>query len=189
LPSKDDSFIYLRGIEPQEMKSILQFMYLGQATFYQDRMNEFLDVAKSLEIKEISNDVERDDVDTFRVQENDENRQVDNDIDSNDLPTSVLEDIGTTDSQVRNYKEESGKYQCDKCEKQFSHYRNLCRHRRSAHEGTRYPCNKCNQTFTQNDNLKIHIQSIHEGVKFPCNLCGHVATTKAHLYTHKKRKH
>merc|ERR1712131_23080 len=139
LPDKDDSFIYLRGIEPQEMKSILQFMYLGQATFYQDRMNEFLDVAKSLEIKEISKDVERDDVDTFRGQENDENRQVDNDIDSNDLPSSVLEEIGTTDSQVRNYKDESGKYQCSKCENQYSNHKSLWKHKKSVHDGIRYP--------------------------------------------------
>ena len=31
--------IYLRGIHQQEMESILQFMYLGQATFYEARMN------------------------------------------------------------------------------------------------------------------------------------------------------
>ena len=53
-----ESVIYLRGVLGQEMKSILQFMYYGQATFYQDRMNEFITVAKSLEVKEISKDVE-----------------------------------------------------------------------------------------------------------------------------------
>ena len=52
LPQKDP-VIYLGGILTPEMESILQFMYLGQATFFQDRMNEFLNVAKSLEIKEI----------------------------------------------------------------------------------------------------------------------------------------
>merc|ERR1719228_2146809 len=60
LPKMGDSVIYLRGVLAQEMKSILQFMYLGQATFYHDRMNEFLNVAKTLEIKEISKDVESD---------------------------------------------------------------------------------------------------------------------------------
>ena len=55
LPNKGDSVIYLRGVHSQDMKSILQFMYLGQATFYQDRMNEFISVARSLEIKEIIN--------------------------------------------------------------------------------------------------------------------------------------
>ena len=45
--------IYLRGIQSYEVESILQFIYLGQATFDQKRMNEFLNVGKSLEIKEI----------------------------------------------------------------------------------------------------------------------------------------
>merc|ERR1712189_133900 len=53
-----NSIIYLRGIQSHEIESILQFMYLGEATFYQERMNEFLDVAKSLQVKEISKDVE-----------------------------------------------------------------------------------------------------------------------------------
>merc|ERR1719312_1230262 len=80
LPQKEDSSIYLRGVQSEEMKSILQFMYLGQATFYQDRMNEFLNVAKSLEIKEISKDVESDDVDTIRNQEKEEDNVIYNDI-------------------------------------------------------------------------------------------------------------
>merc|ERR1712126_667852 len=54
----NSSVIYLRGIQRQEMESILEFMYLGVATFYQERTNEFLNVAKNLEIKEISKNVE-----------------------------------------------------------------------------------------------------------------------------------
>ena len=49
-------------------------MYLGQATFYQSRLNEFLSVAKNLEIKEIGNDVEYEDADTLRGQEYDKNQ-------------------------------------------------------------------------------------------------------------------
>ena len=33
MATKGDSVIYLRGVLGQEMKSILQFMYYGQATF------------------------------------------------------------------------------------------------------------------------------------------------------------
>merc|ERR1712243_532762 len=46
--------VFLRGIHSNEIVSILQFIYLGEATFYQERMNEFLNVATSLEIKEIT---------------------------------------------------------------------------------------------------------------------------------------
>merc|ERR1712126_211027 len=44
--------VFLRGIHSNEL-SILQFIYLGKASFYQERMNEFLNVATCLEIKGI----------------------------------------------------------------------------------------------------------------------------------------
>merc|ERR1712243_203718 len=72
LPQKDP-VIYLRGVLATEMKSILQFMYLGQATFYQDRMNDFLTVSRSLEIREINKDVDHDVLDSPNDQEYDKN--------------------------------------------------------------------------------------------------------------------
>jgi len=44
-------FIYLKGINHQEMKSVLEFMYLGTARFSQERTSEFLRVATELELK------------------------------------------------------------------------------------------------------------------------------------------
>ena len=48
-----DSVIYMKGVKHKEMKSILEFIYLGQSTFYEDRLDEFLNVARDLDIKEI----------------------------------------------------------------------------------------------------------------------------------------
>ena len=53
-----NSSIYLRGIHHEELESILQFIYLGKATIYHERMNEFLNVAKNFDIKEISENVQ-----------------------------------------------------------------------------------------------------------------------------------
>ena len=50
-----NTLMYLRGIQYSDMESIMQFIYLGEATFYEERMDEFLSVAKSLEIKELCN--------------------------------------------------------------------------------------------------------------------------------------
>ena len=52
--------LYLRGVKQQELQSILQFMYLGEATIYQDRINEFMNIAKDLEVKELSKEDESD---------------------------------------------------------------------------------------------------------------------------------
>ena len=46
--------IYLRGIQYSEMESIMQFIYLGEARFYEKRLNEFLMVSKNLEILNIT---------------------------------------------------------------------------------------------------------------------------------------
>ena len=55
LDNSPKQIIYLRGINFSELESIMQFMYLGEATLYEERMKEFLSVAKSLEIKELCN--------------------------------------------------------------------------------------------------------------------------------------
>ena len=44
--------IYLRGVQHQELESILQFIYLGEASFYHGNMNRFVQAAKDLQIKQ-----------------------------------------------------------------------------------------------------------------------------------------
>ena len=41
-------FMYLRGIQYSEIEPILQFMYLGEAKLYEERLNEFLSAARDL---------------------------------------------------------------------------------------------------------------------------------------------
>ena len=50
--------IFLMGIQHSEMESIMQFIYLGEARFNEERMSEFLTVSKNLEIKELSTGIE-----------------------------------------------------------------------------------------------------------------------------------
>ena len=47
------TLIYLRGIQRYELESILQFMYLGEGKIFQNRIREFIRVAKDLEVKDI----------------------------------------------------------------------------------------------------------------------------------------
>merc|ERR1712129_107697 len=46
--------IYLRGVNHQDLESILQFIYLGEASFYHSNMNRFIQVAKNLQIKQLA---------------------------------------------------------------------------------------------------------------------------------------
>ena len=53
--------IYLRGIQYTEMESIIQYIYQGKATFLQERLNDLLSTAKSLQIRELANSVKDED--------------------------------------------------------------------------------------------------------------------------------
>ena len=44
---------YLRGVNQLELKPLLNFIYSGQASFYQERMKDFLKLGKDLQIIEI----------------------------------------------------------------------------------------------------------------------------------------
>jgi hypothetical protein len=46
--------IYLRGVEHQELESILQFIYLGEARFYEGNMDKFMEAVKDLQIKQLA---------------------------------------------------------------------------------------------------------------------------------------
>ena len=46
--------IYLRGVKQQELQSILQFIYLGEARFYEGKMDKFMEAVKDLQIKQLA---------------------------------------------------------------------------------------------------------------------------------------
>ena len=85
--------VYLRGIQYSELESIMQFIYLGEATFYEERMDEFLSVAKSLEIKELCN---------AETETNDESDEDDNpSINYQDTSTDLVEEQTIMSDQIK----------------------------------------------------------------------------------------
>ena len=53
-----NSAIFLSGVNHQVIESILEFVYLGETTFDQSRINEFISVSTNLKIKNIVEDLE-----------------------------------------------------------------------------------------------------------------------------------
>ena len=162
----NSSVIYLRGIQHQEMESILDFMYLGAATFYQERMNEFWNVAKNLEIKEISKDIEFNDGE----EANDE------------------KDVSEHASIQPSIEQETNAPEFD-IDRNVSGFGKRSSNRTVKNSSADFSCVQCNDQFTSKFNLTLHIQSIHEGVKHNCKQCDFQATQKGYLRTHIMSKH
>ena len=180
--SNTNPIIYLRGIQYSEMESIMQFIYLGEARFDEDRIGEFLMVSKNLEIKGLSTDLEKNEQTSSKKESmEDEYDFTEDDVD--DDPSQTLnEDVanGTTDG---------GKYACKQCDKQFTTQSILKSHIQSKHEGVKYACDQCAYEATHQSNLKSHIQSVHEGVKYACDQCDKQFTKQDKLKDHTQATH
>ena len=178
--------MYLRGIQYSEMESIMQFIYLGEATFYEERMDEFIAVAKSLEIKELCNA----DTETNEEPEDEPSQPIP------DTSSEEEQNLGSDQIMKEATKEKrrevvgiNNRFECAQCHKTYSSGPNLYLHRKSAHEGVKYACDQCDYQATQKGHLILHIQAKHEGVRYACSQCDYQATRPSNLSTHIKSAH
>ena len=171
-----NQIMYLRGIHSAEVESILQFIYVGEATCIEERMDELLSVAKSLEVKELCNTEATKDV-------------------QDDKPTLPWNSITTTlksedvMDQALKVVKVMGKYECAECQKGFTSSGALLAHKQGVHQGIKFYCDQCQQQFTQQITLNRHIQNKHEGVRYACNQCNHQAASQSSLKVHIRNKH
>ena len=160
--------IYLRGIQYTELESIMQFIYLGEATFYEKRMDELLSVAKSLEIKELCNAEAE-----LNYEPDNEPPQCDPVTSTKNLEeeTIISDQLKMQAPQERQKKVFSfnGEYECDQCDYQASSNYNLTVHIQSKHEGVKYACDQCDYQASYQSDLTKHIKSKHEGIKCGCD--------------------
>ena len=92
--------IYLRGINHRELESLLQFIYEGQVTLSQNRVQEFLSIAKGLNIKGLLDNSYKGDVEILDTEVN----------------KKTLEHLSIT------------KFECDQCEYQSGNERDIQKH-------------------------------------------------------------
>ena len=158
------------------MESIMQFIYLGEATFYEERMDEFLTVAKSLEIKQL-----------YIAERG-----------TNDEPSSTAPETQTVVSdkppeQSQQQRSESVSanqtYECDPCQMTFVSRSGLYQHKQSVHQGVKYACDQCDLQTVHRTVLDRHIKSKHDSLKYACNQCEYQATRKDHLTIHVQSRH
>ena len=144
----------------------MQFIYLGEATFYEERMNEFLSVAKSLEIKEIctaETETETNEDDEPSPSYPETSTSTDNSGEQT-MRSTILKNQAPRDNIIRDKGEVVrvyGKYKCGQCDKEYGRSTHLHEHIRSKHEGVKYACDQCDYEATQYGNLMRHKKGQH----------------------------
>ena len=178
-----NTIMYLRGVHSSEMEAIIQFIYLGEAILSQERMEEFLALAKSLEIEEFAEALE--------IKELESKNELDNESSSlNPDTVKPEEDNAKYDELTKQAQNQRrGVSECNQCQRTFSGSGALSNHKKSVHQGVEYACDHCDFICKGHGSLARHIQSIHEGVKYACDQCNYEATSQSNLTLHIQSKH
>ena len=109
------TLLYMRGIKMQELKAIVEFLYLGVTFVEHNRLVEFLKIAKELGIKELTSGVEE----SFKTQDKEKESHV-SEIDKNSKEVYVNDekkDCSGVISEILNDKlHDEKQFFCEKCE-------------------------------------------------------------------------
>ena len=186
--------IYLKGINHEDLEPILQFIYLGVATFYHERINDFLNAAKHLGIKNISDNVVDEAINPSHFSEENlvEEGEAENNLGIDEkIPASSKKETHFLNDSLQDSFTlcEKKLYKCQQCDFEATLMGSLTRHIMSKHELRKYPCQKCDYQAPRYDSLQRHMRAIHEGLKHPCQQCDYKANCPSNLSHHKKRYH
>ena len=205
-PSKANSVIYLRGIQHSEMESIMDFIYLGEARIYEERVSEFIMVSKNLEIKELSTELNDHDLTPTNKKRYEQQTISEKNEDISKPTLTLIEDITIAEPQAEpltiipnksadgevikpEVVSSDAKHKCQDCDKMFNSKGYLTEHIKSKHEGRKYACNQCDFQASFGGNLKKHFQSKHEGLRYACNQCDYEAPMRRSLKQHIQSVH
>ena len=193
--------IYLRGIQSEEIQSILQFIYLGEAKVSPQRIEEFIRVAKDLRVKEI-----KDNLDVIEEENKDfpddpsyftENFIDDEKKENVDNKKEIYDLIDDKESPVIQYNNKATEN--ENIQEPFPSIKtgdgankSVCQTNEDLNfEFKTIPCTfsaGCNYRARTKKQLDKHVETIHEK-KLQCSECGQRFVRRSVLLNHVEAKH
>ena len=138
------------------LRSLVNFIYLGQAEIEQDQLETFLAAAKELEIKGLSQEEEV----ISKTHEHTFHYKID------------VGEVLNTGAEGINYEEDQNPNQIV-TRNEFDSSP-LDTHLKDVPDG--YMCSKCDYKASTTQHMKMHTDAIHVGVRYPCDHCPYKAT-------------
>ena len=189
--------IFLKGVKYLELESIMQFIYLGEATSQKERINEFIIAARNLEIKSLKKINENQErilaLDQKILNKEREKQMFHNQDEEAELETVGSNDIETNQSSPihipfhENHLSVSSSSSDVNAQPEHEQPEIIS-------EAERYLCTFCEYQANTHVNLTKHVQYMHKDevdnfTQFECQLCGtqnnSLKTLKKHIqYLH-----
>lgn len=180
--------IFLSGFDSKLICAILDYIYEGEVTLFQDDFEAFIDCARKLKIEELN------------VSFDEHQKDLENEISHDNLNTKVEISHNNLNSKVDLIKEEPSqeilsspvpirKYKTngtlalhdDKAKKAIE---NLII---ESHDG--WFCKDCGKSTASKSNMRKHVEIHVDGLSYQCKICSNIYNSRMKLDLHKKKFH
>ena len=190
--------IYLKGVQYEELKSIINFVYLGETKVKQENFAAFMEIAREFEIKGLALNIEEQKEDDNRSMYDTKDDTVKS-IELGEIDNTCLDDLKSGRLLLQEYIVKSEKvvkgtnqpvsHSNSKVENVQQETQDSSDNKIEEKSRKEFSCTECGKTCSEKSNLTKHVQSMHEGIVYPCTQCDHKAKQTAHLKSHIKAKH
>jgi len=188
-----NSVIYLRGINYEEMEAILEYIYLGAVTIQENKIEEFLETAKNLDLKEIGNRIEEQPFSTSPPEN--ENIEETNSEQYREGPQNLeIRDIsGNVDFQMKEETDDEEEIEIEEIEEgmepiiEFND--EIDESNLPVMDSKQCPATECNKLFATTQTMIAHYQKKHKDSNLFCLQCNYKTANKQNLRVHILSKH
>ena len=199
LTDKTQPFLCLEGVNTEELKSVLDYVYDGEVKIQQTSIQRFMIIAQRLKLvglqmessfdkkdetklaikTEVDTDILEDEGPLMLTKETvEELPKKDGDFDDSWVPINDLE------KTAKENKDQALKIACpnEQIEKSDN--------KENTQQALKYPCLKCGKEYTSMYSLRYHMISTHEIVReWPCSKCDYVGKSIGDFNLHVKYHH
>jgi len=199
--------IYLTDVTHSDLKSIINFMYLGQTNVVQDDLQRFLKVATKFQVRGLTDGKKKGGHDTGANSSNissqepdvvheDKIRYIsshDEDVMADDLDDSVMgedeTEVEPDDLAIKCEPENSSSIYLENPDERNSLDSSFMMDGFKMVAEKVFPCDQCDYKASYSCNLTSHKRTVHEKLFFQCHLCAYKSSRKDRLNKHVLAKH
>jgi len=190
--------IYMKGVKYEELRPIINFLYIGETKVSKESLAGFLEIAQDLNIKGLSlNSNDEKEEDKLNYESREEEIKNIGYVEKEDDKMSCESHEEEVKSIGYGEKEEETVIKCEpiltsKIQPIVAQIPDKMPKEKKALQGTKlkeFTCKECGKTCSEKSNLTKHIRSQHEGIVYPCAYCDHKSKQNSHLKGHIKAKH
>ena len=206
IQATEQSLIYLDGFTRNEMESMLEFMYLGEAEIAEERLEGTLKMFKDLEIRDdedivsVENELKEESHEKNISEDeeiaikssthitNDESEELDGEDDGGDDGVEGNTDRGENQEKISDPVNTGNGLACPHCPKLFRRGYNRKVHIERVHNKSRpWSCQFCQKTFATRSDLRQHLASHGLGKTLKCEQCGREFNNRDSASLHRKQ--